>query len=366
MNIGLLGGSFDPIHKGHIEIAKEALSLLSLDSFYFIPTKNNPWKDKQNAPGDMRKEMIEIAIHQEPKMKVCTIELDSTSNEKNYTINTIHALKEMYPNDNFYYLMGMDQAMAFEKWKQAEEISELVQLVAFNRGSYPTTHPNLETYHFIKMDNVEITASSTEIKEGALDMLDKDVLRYISQNGLYLETMIKNRMKEKRYKHTLSVASLTRDFCKSNGIDPLKGYIAGMMHDVAKEMPHDQAKKLMKKYYASHLDQPEPIWHQWLSRYVCENEFLISDEEILKAIEDHTTASTSMSLLGMCLYCADKLDPLRGYDSSEQITLCKHDIEAGFRNCLTDFYEFSTKKHRPIDPCFFEVYDKYVKGVNND
>ena len=114
MNIGLLGGSFDPIHKGHIEIAKEALSLLSLDSFYFIPTKNNPWKDKQNAPGDMRKEMIEIAIHQEPKMKVCTIELDSTSNEKNYTINTIHALKEMYPNDNLYYLMGMDQAMAFE------------------------------------------------------------------------------------------------------------------------------------------------------------------------------------------------------------------------------------------------------------
>ena len=88
--------------------------------------------------------------------------------------------------------------------------------------------------------------------------------------------------------------------------------------------------------------------------------------ETLKAIEDHTTASTSMSLLGMCLYCADKLDPLRGYDSSEQITLCKHDIEAGFRNCLTDFYEFSTKKHRPIDPCFFEVYDKYVKGVNND
>ncbi|WP_295289448.1 nicotinate-nucleotide adenylyltransferase [uncultured Catenibacterium sp.] len=366
MKIGLLGGSFDPIHKGHIEIASEAMTSLALDSFYFIPTKNNPWKDNQNAPGASRKEMIEIAIHQDPKMKVCTIELDSTSNEKNYTIDTIHALKKMYPDDTLYYLMGMDQAMAFEKWKEAKEISELVQLVAFNRGGYPTTHPNLETYHFIKMNNVEITASSTEIKEGALNMLDEDVLRYISQNGLYLDTMIKNRMKEKRYKHTLSVASLTRDFCESNGIDPLKGYIAGMMHDVAKEMPHDQAKELMKKYYASHLDQPEPIWHQWLSRYVCENEFLINDEEILKAIEDHTTASTSMSLLGMCLYCADKLDPLRGYDSSEQITLCKHDIEAGFRNCLTDFYEFSTKKHRPIDPCFFEVYDKYVKGENND
>ena len=73
MKIGLLGGSFDPIHKGHIEIASEAITSLSLDSFYFIPTKNNPWKDKQNAPGDKRKEMIEIAIHQYTKMKLCTI-----------------------------------------------------------------------------------------------------------------------------------------------------------------------------------------------------------------------------------------------------------------------------------------------------
>lgn len=366
MKIGLLGGSFDPIHKGHIEIAKYALEKLSLDSFYFIPTKNNPWKDIQNAPGLYRKEMIELAIKNEPQMEVCTIELDSDSIDKNYTIDTLRALTIAHPDDSLYFLMGMDQASAFDKWKGAKEISELVQLVAFNRGGYVQSHPNLDKYHFIKMDNSEITASSTEIKNGHLDMLDPEVLGYISNHGLYLDMMIKDRMKEKRYKHTLSVAALTKDFCEANGLDPLKGYIAGMMHDVAKEMPHKQALDLMKKYYSAHVDQPEPIWHQWLSRYVCEKEFLITDEEILKAIEDHTTASTSMSRLGMCLYCADKLDPLRGYDSSEQIVLCKHDIEAGFRNCLTDFYEFSTKKHRPIDPCFFDVYDKYVKGVKND
>lgn len=366
MKIGLLGGSFDPIHKGHIEIAKSALKELSLDSFYFIPTKNNPWKDNQSASSENRKEMIEIAIENEPKMKVSTIELDSEGSQKNYTIDTIHALKKKYPDDHFYFLMGMDQASAYDQWKDAKEISELVQLVAFNRGGYSSFHPNLDTFHFIKINNIEITASSTQIKEGHLEMLDSHVLRYISKHGLYLETMIKGRMKKKRYQHTLSVAALTKEFCQCNGLNPMQGYIAGMMHDVAKEMPHQEAQELMKEHFPSHLDQPEPIWHQWLSRYVCENEFLIEDKEILKAIEDHTTASTSMSLLGMCLYCADKLDPLRGYDSSSQIMLCKHDIEAGFRNCLTDFYEFSTKKHRPIDPCFFEVYDKYVKGVKND
>ena len=72
--------------------------------------------------------------------------------------------------------------------------------------------------------------------------------------------------------------------------------------------------------------------------------FLIEDPIILKAIEDHTTASVDISLIGKCLYVADKLDPLRGYDSSKQIELCKKDINAGFRDSLIDFYEFSKKK----------------------
>ena len=105
---------------------------------------------------------------------------------------------------------------------------------------------------------------------------------------------------------------------------------------------------------------PYRIWHQWLSRYVSEHEFLIEDPIILKAIEDHTTASVDISLIGKCLYVADKLDPLRGYDSSKQIELCKKDINAGFRDSLIDFYEFSKKKNREIDDCFYEIYDYFV------
>ena len=360
MKIGLLGGSFDPVHLGHIRIAQDAIASLHLDSFWFIPTKHNPWKENVTASNTDRINMLKLAISKQEKMQVSTIEINQDSNEKNYTIDTLHTLTSCYPDDQFYFLMGMDQACAFEKWKSAKDISKLVQLVAFNRGGYPEDHENLKKYHFLKMDNPAITASSTEIKDGAIQMLDPSVLHYISLHGLYLDSMIKNRMHKKRYLHSLSVAKLTAEFAKNNGLDERKGYIADVMHDVAKEMPIEKALKLMQEYYPEYIDKPKPIWHQWLSSYICEKEFLIDDKEILKAIEDHTTASTTISKLGKCLYCADKLDPLRGYDSSSDIALCNKDIDAGFRKSLQSFYDFSKANNREIDPVFFEIYHKFI------
>ena len=362
MKVGLLGGSFDPIHKGHVSIVKEAIKHFDLDCFYFIPTKNNPWKDHTVASGEERYEMIEIATSDEEKIKIDRIELDASDDGKNYTIDTLRALVKMHPDVSYYYLMGMDQAASFDKWVEAGNISKLVQLVAFNRADYPSDHENLDRYHFIKMNNVEMKASSSEIKEGHLEMLDERVLAYISRKGLYLETMIKPYLSLKRYNHSLSVAKLTREFAKCNGIDPQKGYIAGLMHDIAKEMDHKKASLIMSQEFAQFMDKPVPVWHQWLSAYLCKKDFLLDDKEILKAIEDHTTASTSMSVLGKCLYCADKLDPLRGYDSSKEIEICKENIHVGFSRQLKQFYDFSKAKNREIDPLFFEVYKTYGEG----
>jgi nicotinate-nucleotide adenylyltransferase len=362
MRIGLLGGSFDPVHKGHIAIAKEALRTLGIDWFYFIPTKNNPWKDECVASADDRINMLKIALQDDQRLRISPIEIDASGNGKSYTVDTLANLCAMYPTNEYYYLMGMDQVCEFDKWKEADTIASFVQLVAFNRKGYPTSHKNLDKYHFIKMGNTGIEASSTQIKEGHLEMLDHEVLKYISSHGLYLDTMIKPRLSKKRYNHSLSVAKLTKQFAQANGCDPLKGWIAGVMHDVAKEMDKKEAEFLMREYYPHHMEASRPIWHQWLSSYVCQTEFLIMDPEILKAIEDHTTGSTTMTKLGKCLYCADKLDPLRGYDSSKGIALCMEDIDAGFASQLEQFYQYSKEKKRPIDDVFFEIYNKYVKG----
>lgn len=358
--IGLFGGSFDPIHKAHVEIAMCAIEQLGLDEVQLIPTRHNPWKNQSCADAKERIEMIKIAIQGYPLLTVNTIEVDDKHADKNYTIHTIENLVQQNPDVQYYYIMGMDQANAFDKWKKAKKISQLVQLVAFQRGGYEPVLDILNMYHFQLLNNQPVYASSSDVREGHIEMLDQQVLRYISKQGLYLDTMVKSRMKEKRWKHTCSVAKLAQEIAKENHLDEKQAYIAGIMHDVAKEMNKEEARKIMENYFCEYLSKPYPIWHQWLSRYVSEYEFLIEDTVVLKAIEDHTTASIGMSQIGKCLYVADKLDPLRGYDSAEQIEICKRDIDQGFRNSLIDFYEFSKKKNREIDKCFYDIYDYYV------
>ena len=358
--IGLFGGSFDPIHKAHVDIAKLAIEQFNLDEVQLIPTKNNPWKDSSCASSSSRVEMIELATLNETKITMNPIELNMDTSTKNYTIDTIEMLKQANPDVQYYYIMGMDQANLFGKWKDASKISQLVQLVAFQRGGYIIDPLPLDEYHFLVLDNVPVYASSSDVRNGHIEMLDPLVLKYITQNGLYLETIVACRMKEKRWKHTCSVAKLAAEIAYSNGLNQQQAYIAGMFHDIAKEMEYEKLHLIMQNHYSQYLDKPVALWHQWVSRYVSEHEYLIDDEVILKAIEHHTTVSIDISPIGKCVYVADKLDPLRGYDSSSQIEICKKDIQEGFRNSLIEFYEFSTKQGRHIDECFYEIYDYFV------
>lgn len=367
MKIGLFGGSFDPVTKAHIDIAQSALEQLDLDEVQLIPTAHNPWKDKTYSSKEDRLNMLEIALSKSENITINCIEIERENNDKNYTYQTITDIVNENSENEYYYIMGMDQANLFYKWKHPKRISKMVQLVAFKRGGFKSDKKILKKYHFIKLKNKPIKASSSEARKGHIEMLDDDVLRYISSHGIYLDTMIQIHMKEKRWKHSLSVATLAREFALANQLNGKQAYIAGILHDVAKEMNHDKALELMQKYYPEHVNMNEAIWHQYLSSYMAKNDYLVDDEVILKAIEDHTTASTSMSAIGKCLYCADKLDPLRGYDSSKQIEVCKKDIHQGFRDALEDFYCFSKEKGREIDPVFFNIYEQYCKkGETNE
>lgn len=75
-------------------------------------------------------------------------------------------------------------------------------------------------------------------------------------------------MSLKRYRHTVSMAHLAKEIALANNLDGRKAYVAGMLHDIAKEMPHDEAVVIMQKNYPDYLNKPEAVWHQWLSEYV--------------------------------------------------------------------------------------------------
>lgn len=357
--IGILGGSFDPVTIGHTAIIKEAIKQLQLDLFLVIPTLHNPWKDNEGAASFHRVEMLKIALRSMDKAKVDLIEI-KTNAKKNYTIDTIKKLKKRYPNDTLYYIMGMDQASKFHLWKEANQINELVQLCVFDRSGYQKNE-TMDSFHFQILHIKPLQISSSDARNGAIQYLDPEVLKYIMNHGLYLDTLIQPMMSKKRYLHSVSVANTAKEIALKNDVDPLKAYIAGMMHDIAKEMDFDEAKKIMEQQFPQYIEKPVPIWHQWLSQYVCIHKYLLTDKEILQAIRHHTTGSTNMSKLDMCIYIADKYDPLRGFDSSKELALAKKDVEEGFRESLKGFYKFSKEKHRDIDEIFYEIYRKYVE-----
>ena len=124
MKIGLLGGSFDPIHDGHVLIAKTVKDVLKLDEVWFIPVLNNPFKDRDMASGEHRIKMIEIATRKDDSMKVCDIELKGDPTVKSYTYHTLLKLKDLYKEHDFYYIIGADQVEKFHLWYEASKISE--------------------------------------------------------------------------------------------------------------------------------------------------------------------------------------------------------------------------------------------------
>ena len=138
--IGILGGTFDPIHHGHLILARDALEQLQLDSVLFIPAALSPHKlRRQPAAGELRVEMIRAAIEGEPRFCLDTLELERPA--PSYTVDTIEALKTREPDAEFVYLIGEDNVAQLPTWHRFSDLSQMVQFAVLDRTGLKTTHP---------------------------------------------------------------------------------------------------------------------------------------------------------------------------------------------------------------------------------
>lgn len=325
MRIAIVGGSFDPIHNGHIQMADQAIDCLGVNEVWFMPTYQTPLKDRELTSTQERLAMIELVVKKNPKFKVCTFELERQ--KQSYTYDTLIELKRIYPDHEFYWIIGNDQLMQFDQWKHADELVKLAHFVCFDRdGQLCDSKYDIQCLHM-----PIVPVSSSEIRLGnKLNYVPEDVLDYIYKNRLYVEDFVKSRLTEKRYLHSISVANLCVEFALSNHLDIHKAYYIGLFHDVAKYMPQDEMKKWMEVVCPENLTLAVPIWHGFVGAIVLEHVFYMHDPIIYNAIYHHVLGD-STDPYAMIVFCADKLDPLRGYDSSALINACKEDIVSGFK-----------------------------------
>jgi nicotinate-nucleotide adenylyltransferase len=191
--IGLFGGTFDPVHNGHLIIAEYLRDELELEEIWFIPAKIHPLKDNRNiTPEEHRVRMLELAVADNPLFRVSRVELERES--VSYTIDTIETLLKQYAhlNPRFYFFIGMDNVNELYRWKRPDDILRKCQVVAFGRPGF-TPHEEAKKFlpyiKFVHVPLLEISSTFVRqrIREGrsVRYLIPDAVWRYIDEKQLY-------------------------------------------------------------------------------------------------------------------------------------------------------------------------------------
>ena len=199
MRIGVFGGTFDPVHNGHLMPAAAVASAIPLDRVLFVPTSRSPWKpDETPVRAEHRAAMLALALAGRPDFSLSLIEVERGG--PSYTIETLRAIAREHPGDELYFLLGTDALAGFDRWVEPLEILRHARLAAFVREPFEP-QPLLSTPFLaahrssvLIFDTVRVKISSTAVRraiargESISGVTPPAVEEYIVKQGLYRDS----------------------------------------------------------------------------------------------------------------------------------------------------------------------------------
>ena len=190
--LGVMGGTFDPVHVGHLIAASEALHAFDLDRVLFVPA-GTPWQKKDYSSAEDRFLMTSLAAGLHPRFAASRMEIDRKG--PTYTVDTLRELGDFYPDLEMFLILGADAAAGLSTWHEADAVADLAEVIAVTRPDSSLDRVSDKGRHVVHTLNMPpIGISSTEVRRrvraGApIDfMVPIDVRSYIAENGLYLGT----------------------------------------------------------------------------------------------------------------------------------------------------------------------------------
>ena len=186
--LGVMGGTFDPIHHGHLVAASEAAAALQLDEVIFVPT-GEPWQKKQVTEGEHRYLMTVIATASNPRFKVSRVDIDRAG--PTYTIDTLRDIRAHYPDAELFFISGADAIAQILSWKDVEEIWPLAQFVAVSRPGHKLEIPNVPEGSISALEVPALAISSTDVRmrvetgKPIWYLVPDGAVQYIAKHELY-------------------------------------------------------------------------------------------------------------------------------------------------------------------------------------
>ena len=396
MKIGVYGGAFNPPHLGHITAARAVSGLLKLDKLLIIPTGHPPHKilPPGSPTPEQRLEMTRLAMEQTglgDKAEVLDLELRREGSS--YTADTLACLKEKYPEDELWLLMGADMFLTLHTWHEPERILSLAGVAAFGR-----TEADMEELFSVQRDFLcrrhpqariftlsipgVVDVSSTELRERLAggeggSLLAPAVYGYILREKLYgtaadlknlpleqLRPVALSCLNHRRIPHVLGTEQEAVRLAERWGADADKARRAALLHDCTKKLNLPEQLALAERFQVP-LDEMErreiKLLHAKTGAGVAEAVFG-TDGEITNAIRWHTTGRGNMTLLEKVIYLADYIEPNRDFPGVEELRrACYEDLDAGLLLGLEMTIGEMEGRNAPIHPKTLEARDA-LKG----
>lgn len=384
--IGIIGGSFDPIHYGHLILAEQTRQELGLTQVVFMPAYVSPFKQNTKAAdaGD-RLEMVRLATEGNPRFRVCDMEIKKK--DISYTADTLRQYqREMGEGVELCFITGTDAFMGIGGWREADYLlSHFSFAIGLRPGFAEKELDGLIGGFFkqygTKVEKVyspQVDISSSHIRElitagkSPRYLLPDSVLDYTKREGLYrprdeksvkregleqksgplsediarITACIKSNLKLSRLIHTQGVAKEAMALAKRYGADPEKAELCALFHDSRRN--------------AGNLE------HGRMAAELMEREYHITDTDMIHAVKYHTTGRAEMSLLEKIIYLADAIEPSRDYPGVESLRkLAYEDLDGACLIALERSIQYVRERGLVLDENTVEARDFLQKRRNN-
>lgn len=384
MKTGILGGTFNPVHNGHIFLATYLVENGYLDRVIFMVTGTSPHKMFVDVRAEDRLNMVNIAIKDEKSISSSDYEIKKGG--KSYSYLTLSAMKEKYEDDEIFFILGADMFTDLPFWFETDKLRREFSFILIDRKNVLSSDTFKEIYRKqveefdMKVTVAEIKTpdiSSTDIREKVRegedisDMCCGGVVSYIKEHGLYTDEaplekvipLLKETLSEKRFVHCKNVAETAKKLAEKWGGDQNRAYYAGFVHDIAKEIPLEK----MNEYTIdldldSFIRSSSSLLHGPAGACMMRKFFNIK-EDIFNACFYHTTGRENMSVTEKTVFLADYIEPGRRFPGIEEIRrLAFKDIDTAVVKAIDSTLSFLIRNNRKIYYKTVNARNFYING----
>ena len=401
MRLLLYGGTFDPPHNGHLNNLRAAAARVRPDRVVVMPAGLSPFKQSTAAPGSARVEMCACfrALEAEgavPALCVSGWEVEQAAlGRRNYTVLTLEMLARTYPEAELYMAMGSDMLLSFDSWHRWQEILRLARLVVTSRnvGDAPELHakakqmdPTGARILFAQVEALPMASSNLRARlaagkhvkmncppscagsSGGRGFTGQTEGKAETMNLKQAKELVRGRLSDKRYEHTLNVRKMAVKLAKRYGVDEDKAALAALLHDSAKEISKDEMRAIMRAHpelAEGGEERPTPVWHGICAAILARTEWGVEDEAVLSAIACHTAGKPGMSRLDKIVYLADMSSKERDWPGVNKLRKLElKDLDLAMLAALRQTNDFVLSQGKPLDPMSKAAYDEIKAEVD--